>query len=126
MDTFIQIVLRMRPAKPWPEVAEAVSQATGAAWTVERLTRSVRRLVGEGMVDRKTLATAPRPRPRRRRSEEHALLVQGLALTNPELSLRGIGRQLEAMKIRTPAGKQNWTAASVAHLLKKVHGAPSP
>ena len=76
------------------------------------------------MVDRKVLGKAPRPR--RRRSEELAVLVQGLALTNPGLSLRGIGGQLEAMKIRTPAGKPNWTAASVAHLLKKVPGAPSP
>jgi hypothetical protein len=46
-------------------------------WTVERLTRSVRRLVGEGMVDRKVLGKAPRQR--RRRSEELAVLVQGLA-----------------------------------------------
>jgi hypothetical protein len=124
MDTFIPTVLRLRPARPWSEVAEAVSQATGVTWTVERLMRSVRRLVGEAMVDRKVLAKAPRPR--RRRSEELALLVQGLALTNPGLSLRGIGGQLEAMKIRTPAGKPNWTATSVAHLLRKVSGAPSP
>jgi DNA invertase Pin-like site-specific DNA recombinase len=124
MDTFIPTVLQLRPARPWPDVAEAVSRATGVTWTVERLIRSVRRLVGEGMVQRKVLAKAPRPR--RRRSEELALLVQGLALTNPGLSLRGIGGQLEAMKIRTPAGKPNWTAASVAHLLKKVPGAPSP
>lgn len=123
MDTFIPLVLQMRPARPWPEVAEAVSRTTGITWTVERLMRSVRRLVGEGMVDRKVLEKAPRPR--RRRSEELALLVQGLALTNPGLSLRGIGGQLEAMKIRTPAGKPNWTAASVAHLVKKVPGAPS-
>ena len=81
MDTFIPTVLQLRPARPWPEVAEAVSRATGVTWTVERLMRSVRRLVGEGMVDRKVLAKAPRPR--RRRSEELALLVQGLALTNP-------------------------------------------
>jgi len=124
MDTFIPTVLQMRPARAWPDVAEAVTRVTGVTWTVERLTRSVRRLVGEGMVDRKVLAKAPRPR--RRRSEELALLVQGLALTNPGLSLRGIGGQLEAMKIRTPAGKPNWTAASVAHLLTKVPGAPSP
>jgi DNA invertase Pin-like site-specific DNA recombinase len=124
MDAFIPTVLRLRPAKPWPDVAEAVSRATGVIWTVERLMRSVRRLVGEGIVDRKVLAKAPRPL--RRRSEELALLVQGLALTNPSLSLRGIGGQLEAMKIRTPAGKPSWTAASVAHLLKKVPGAPSP
>lgn len=121
MDTFIPTVLRLRPTKPWSEVAEAVSQATGVTWTVERLMRNVRRLVGEGMVDRKVLAKAPRPR--RRRSEELALLVQGLALTNPGLSLRGIGGQLEAMKIRTPAGNSNWTAASVAYLLKRVPNA---
>ena len=124
MDTFMPTVRELRPAKPWPEVAEAVSRTTGVTWTVERLKRSVRRLVGEGMVDRSVLAKAPRPR--RRRSEELALLVRGLALTNPGLSLRGIAGQLEAMKIRTPAGKPNWAAASVARLLRKVDGAPSP
>ena len=118
MGTFIPTVLQLRPAKPWPDVAEAVSRATGVTWTVERLMRSVRRLVREGMVDRKVMAKAPRPR--RRRSEELALLVQGLALTNPGLSLRGIGGQLEAMKIRTPAGHETWSPASVSHLLAKI------
>jgi hypothetical protein len=61
MDTFIPTVLRTRPTKPWPEVADAVSRATGVAWTVERLRRSVRRLAGEGMVDRKVFGKAPRP-----------------------------------------------------------------
>jgi DNA invertase Pin-like site-specific DNA recombinase len=37
MDTFIPTVLQLRPARPWPEVAEAVSHATGVTWTVERL-----------------------------------------------------------------------------------------
>jgi DNA invertase Pin-like site-specific DNA recombinase len=118
MDTFIPIVLRLRPAKPWPDVAEAVSQATGVIWTVERLMRSVRRLVGEGMVDRKVLAKASRPR--RRRSDELTILVRGIALANPGMSLRGIGRQLISMKIKTPAGKSHWTAASVSHLLNKA------
>jgi hypothetical protein len=112
MDAFIPTVLQLRPATPWLKVAEAVSRATGRPWTVERLGRSVRRLVGEGMVDRKVLGKAPRPL--RRRSEELALLVQGLALTNPALSLRGIGSQLEAMTIRTLASKPTWSAASVA------------
>ena len=53
------------------------------------------------------------------------MLVRGLALTNPGLSLRGIGGQLEAMKIKTPAGKATWTVASVAHLLQKVPEAPN-
>jgi DNA invertase Pin-like site-specific DNA recombinase len=124
MGTFIPTVRELRPVTPWPKVADAVSRATGVTWTVERLTRSVRRLVGEGMVDRKVLGRAPRPR--RRRSEELALLVQGLALTNPELSLRSICSQLEVMKVRTPAGKLTWSAASVAHLMKKVPSASSP
>jgi hypothetical protein len=101
----------------------AVSQATGTTWTVKRLYQSVRRLVAEGLVDRKLLGRAARVH--RRRSEELAVLVQGIALANPGLSLRGIGGQLEAMKIRTPAGKPSWTPTSVAHLLKKVTGAPS-
>jgi DNA invertase Pin-like site-specific DNA recombinase len=123
METFMPMVRKLRPGRPWAEVAQAVSRATAAAWTVERLHRSVRRLVVEGLVDRKVLGRADRPR--RRRTEELAILVQGIALANPGMSLRDIGRQLEAMKIRTPADKPNWPPTSVAHLLKKVPGAPS-
>ena len=123
MEVFMPAVRKMRPGRPWPEVAAAVSQATGASWTVKRLRQSVRRLVAEGLVDRKVMGRATRLH--RRRTEELAILVQGIALANPGLSLRGIGGQLEAMKIRTPAGKPGWTPTSVAHLLKKVPGAPS-
>ncbi len=122
METFMPTVRKMRPTKPWPDVAAAVSQATGTSWTVKRLRQSVRRLVAEGLVDRKLLGRATRVR--RRRTDELAVLVQGIALANPGMSLRGIGGQLEAMKIRTPAGKPSWTPTSVAHLLKKVRGAP--
>ena len=48
MDTFIPRVRELRPKTPWPRVAEAVSRATGVTWTIERLTRSARRLVGRG------------------------------------------------------------------------------
>jgi DNA invertase Pin-like site-specific DNA recombinase len=123
METFMPTVRKLRPTRPWVEVAQAVARTTGTAWTVERLHRSVRRLVAEGLVDRKLLGRAERPR--RRRTDELAVLVQGIALANPGMSLRGIGGQLEAMKIRTPAGKPNWTPTSVAHLLKKVPSAPS-
>src|SRR5476651_929354 len=47
MESFMPTVRKLRPTKPWPEVAEAVSRATGVSWTVERLKRSVRRLVRE-------------------------------------------------------------------------------
>ena len=118
MESFMPTVRKMRPGKPWPEVAAAVSQAAGTVWTVKRLRQSVRRLVAEGLEDRKVLGRAARVD--RRRSEELAVLVQGIALANPGLSLRGIGGQLEGVKIRTPAGKPSWTPTSVAHLLRKV------
>jgi DNA invertase Pin-like site-specific DNA recombinase len=123
MEVFMPTVLKMRPARPWPEVAAALSQATSSSWTVKRLRQGVRRLVTEGLVDKKVMGRATRLH--RRRTEELAILVQGIALANPGLSLRGIGGQLEAMKIRTPAGKPSWPPTSVAHLLKKVPGAPS-
>lgn len=115
METFMPTVRKLRPAKAWPDVAEAVSRATGVAWTVERLRRSVRRLASEGLVDRKVLGRAERPR--RRRSEDLAMLVKGIALANPGMSLRAIGCQLEAMKLLTPRGKSAWSSTSVAHLL---------
>jgi hypothetical protein len=55
--------------------------------------------------------------PRHRRSDELAVLVQGIALANPGMSLRAIGGQLELMKLKTPAGKTNWSPTSVSHLL---------
>ena len=117
METFMPTVRKMRPEKPWPAVASAVSQATGVSWTVKRLRQSVRRLVAEGLVDRTIMGRSARPR--RRRSDELAILVQGIALANPGMSLRAIGGQLEAMKLKTPAGNPTWSPTSVSHLLNK-------
>lgn len=118
MESFMPTVRRLRPGQSWPQVVKALNAAGGPRWTVDRLRRNVRRFVDEGLADRALLGRSPRPR--RRRSEELARLVTGIALANPEMSLRAIGRQLEAMKMLTPAGKSNWSAASVAHLLAKA------
>jgi DNA invertase Pin-like site-specific DNA recombinase len=117
MESFMPTVRKMRPGRPWPDVAAAVSQATGTVWTVKRLRQSVRRLVAEGLVDRSVMGRSARPR--RRRTDELAILVQGIALANPDMPLRGIGGQLEVMKILTPAGKSTWSASSIRHLLEK-------
>ena len=41
------------------------------------------------------------------------LVVAGIAMANPGLSLRAIGAQLEAMRERTPRGGRQWAASSV-------------
>jgi len=124
METFMPTVRKMRPTKPWPEVAAEVTRATGTTWSIKRLRRSVRRLVAEGLVDRSLMGRSARPR--RRRSYELAVLVQGIALANPGMSLRAIGAQLEAMKLKTPAGKANWLPTSVSHLLNKLPPGATP
>jgi hypothetical protein len=45
------------------------------------------------------------------------MMAAGIAMANPELSLRAIGAQLEAMRERTPRGGRQWAASSVKHLL---------
>jgi DNA invertase Pin-like site-specific DNA recombinase len=118
METFMPAVRRLRPAKPWAEVAAAVSKAAGVNWTVKRLHKSVRRLVAEGLADRKVLGRAERPR--RRRSDELAAMVRGMRLLQPKISLRAIGAQLEAMGQLTPRGQKKWSATSVALLLERL------
>jgi DNA invertase Pin-like site-specific DNA recombinase len=117
METFMPTVRKLRPKKPWPDVAAAVSQATGTSWTIKRLRQSVRRLVSEGLVDRAIMGRSARSR--RRRSDELAILVQGIALANPGMSLRAIAGQLEAMKLKSPAGNSIWSPTSVSHLLNQ-------
>ena len=53
-------------------------------------------------------------------------LVQGIALANSGMSLRAIGEQIEAMKLRTPTGKTNWSPTSVSHLLNKLPPGATP
>lgn len=48
------------------------------------------------------------------------MLVGGIALANPELSLRVFGAQLEAMREGTPHGGPQWSASSVKNLLDQA------
>ena len=117
MESFMPIVRAMRPANPWHQVAATLS-AQGATWTEKRLLKSVRRLVAEGLADRALLGRAARPR--RRRTDELALMVHGMKLSEPSLTLRAIGARLEAMRVLTPNGNKEWSAMSVSHLLAKM------
>ena len=57
------------------------------------------------------------------------MLAAGIAMANPEMSLRAIGAQLEAMRERTPRGGRQWAASSVKNLLdqaEKLGLTPSP
>jgi hypothetical protein len=88
----------------------------GRAWTVERLRRTVKRLVAEGIVEADLLSRA-RPQS----GDDRLLrLVAGIKAAAPERTLQQIAAQLEAMRERTPRGGTRWHASSVKHLLARA------
>ena len=48
------------------------------------------------------------------------MMIAGIAMANPETSLRAIGGQFEAMRERTPLGGRQWAASSVKNLLDQA------
>jgi hypothetical protein len=96
-----------RPGEPPPLPrigSPPITPWTVAAWTVERLRRTVRRLVSEGTVEAKLLDRAPR-----QQSDDRLLrLVAGIAAAAPDRTLQQIASQLEGMRERTPRGGTRW------------------
>ena len=118
MDRWLPTVRRMRPAYPWDEVARTLNARDGATWSVERLRRAVRRAVRERLAEPKLLDRAPRRPP----ADRLMMLAAGIAMADPDMSLRDIGAQLEAMRERTPRGGRQWAASSVKNLLDQAAG----
>jgi hypothetical protein len=87
-----------------------------AAWTAERLRRTVRRLVSEGIVEAHLL---DRTRPQNG-NDRLLRLVAGIAAAAPDRTLQQIASQLEAMRERTPRGGTRWHPSSIRHLLGRA------
>ena len=116
LDSWLPTVQRMRPEQPWGDVVKILNQDHGTDWTVERLRRTVQRLVAEGIAEAELLERA-KPQPGDGRLVR---LVAGIAAAAPERTLQQIAAQLEAMNERTPRGGTRWHPSSVKHLLGKA------
>ena len=128
LDSWLPIVRRMRPDQPWGDVVRVLNRAQAAHWTVERLRRTVRRLVTEGILEANLL-----DRARPQRSDDRLIrLVAGIKAAAPERTLQQIASQLEGMRERTPRGGTRWHGSSVRQLLHRAErlrlldSAPSP
>ena len=111
-------VRRLRPQRPWEDVVRVLGDS-GQSWTVARLRRAVGKLVAQHMADPALL----RPAPRRNPQDRLMTLIAGIAMTDPSLSLRDIGSQLERMRERTPRGGLTWSASSVKKQLDQARKA---
>jgi len=113
LDTWLPTVRRMRPDQPWGDVVRILNRGQTQTWTVERLRRTVRRLVSEGLAD---AALLQRASPQAG-DDRLMRLVGGIKAAAPDRTLQEIAAQLEAMRERTPRGGTRWHPSSVRHLL---------
>ncbi len=115
-ESWLPIVRRMRPDQPWGDVVRVLNRGQTAAWTVERLRRTVRRLANEGIVEAGLL-----DRARPQRSDDRLVrLVAGIKAAAPDRTLQQIAAQLESMRERTSRGGTRWHPSSVKHLLARA------
>jgi hypothetical protein len=68
------------------------------------------------MADPALLKKSP-PRPT---DDRLMTLIAGIAMADPDLSLRDIASQLERMRERTPRGGTRWNASSVKQQLDRA------
>src|ERR1700676_335303 len=116
LETWLPTVRRMRPDQSWGDVVRVLNRGNGAAWTVERLRRTVRRLVAEGLIEPNLLGRAiPQPV-----DDRLVRLVAGIKAAAPDRTLQQIAAQLESMHERTPRGGTRWHPSSVKHLLSRA------
>ena len=113
--TWLPTVQRMRPQHSWDDVMRVLNHK-GQRWTVEKLRRAVHRLVRERMAAADLIKRSPRRPP----EDRLMTLVAGIAIADPELTLREIAAQLEKMRERTPRGGRQWAASSVKSLLDQA------
>ena len=116
IDSWLPIVRRLRPEKPWDDVIRVLNSVGEVRWTAERLRRTVRRLVAEGIAEPILLDRAPR----RKANERLIVLVAGIAAAAPNLTLQQIASQLQSMRERTPSGGTRWHHSSVRNLLRQA------
>jgi len=116
LGSWLPTIQRMRPDQPWGDVVRVLNRGNGATWTVERLRRTVRRLVTEGMVDASLVERAPPQRG----DDRLIRLVAGIKAAAPDRTLQQIAAQLESMHERTPRGGTRWHPSSVKHLLGRA------
>lgn len=117
-DAWLPVVRRLRPHRPWPEVVRAVNARLPREehFTVDRLRRAVRTLVGEGLAERELLGRAPR----RPADDRLVTVVAGIAGADPGLSLRQIAERLASLRETPPRGGERWSPSSVRHLLQRA------
>ena len=121
-DAWLATVRRLRPARPWDEVTEAVNAALPSGrrpLTRERLVRAVRLFAREGLAEAALLDRAPRRVTRDPKARRAMELAASFLRGRPRASLAEIGAELSRMGV-APRGGGKWADSSVKLLLDRA------
>ena len=117
VDAWLPTVRRLRPKTSWGEIVKELNKdpaRTGGPWNVERLKRSVQRVVDEHIAGKELLGRAPR----KQSNPGLFQTVLAIRLTKPDMTLRQIAAQLEAMRVKSPRGRAKWSASMVSSVMR--------
>ena len=128
LDRWLPLVRKLRPARPWPDVADAVNAALPAGhrrFTTDRLVSAIKLLVAETLAEPALLGTAPRRRPRKGRPERTRATEVAAALVagRSRITLAQVGIELTRLGLTPPRGGKQWAPSSVKALLDQAHAA---
>lgn len=120
---FLPMVQRLRPGMGWEKVVAAVNAAlprNKPPFTRDKLVRSVKALVREGMADKALLNHAPKRGQRRKPESERAMeIAASFKSGRPKATLAEVAAELERMKVLPPSGGA-WAPSSVKALLDRA------
>jgi DNA invertase Pin-like site-specific DNA recombinase len=125
LDRWLPLVRKLRPAKPWPDVTQAVNAALPPGhprFTMDRLVSTIKLLVGEALAEPALLDAAPRRRSRRehgartRATEVAAALVAGRS----GITLAQLGTELTRLGLTPARGGNQWAPSSLKALLDQA------
>jgi DNA invertase Pin-like site-specific DNA recombinase len=122
---FLPLVQRLRPATGWEKVVAAVNAAlprSRSPYTRDKLVRSVKALVQEGMADKMLLDPAPKSGRRKKPTTDRAMeIAASFKSGRPKATLADVAGELERMKVLPPSGRA-WAPSSVKALLDRAKG----
>jgi DNA invertase Pin-like site-specific DNA recombinase len=128
LDLWLPLVRKLRPARRWPDVADAVNEALPpgkARFTTDRLVGTIKLLIPEGLAEADLLEAAPRRKYRKGRAARMRAVEVAAALVagHKKITLEQAGLELTRLGLAPPRAGKGWAPSSVKSLLDQARGA---
>lgn len=126
-NIWLPVVYRLRPDRAWEVVLAEVNKALGPnrePFTKERLLRSLKLFIAEGLADPKVLGRAVYRRNRKADTKRLAAIQAAAAIYTgrPKITLEELGSELARLKHSPSRGGNKWAVSSVKALVDQARG----